>query len=225
MRALVVAIIVLLALPAVAQTPPSPSEIRAYTGLHAAAAAGEVPEIQRLVTARRDINGRDANGRTPLMVAAFQEQDTAARALIAAGADHAALDNDKYDAVTIAAVAGDKSMLDLLLGAGASAKLMTSPYDGTALIASADRGHVEIVRALLRAKAPLDHINNLGWTALIEAIVLGDGGARHQTIVRDLIAAGADVNIADRNGLTPLGLARRRGYREMMEMLVAAGGK
>ncbi len=95
--------------------------------------------------------------------------------------------------------------LRLLIEAGADAGLMTSPYDGTALIAAAHLGHVAVVRELIAAGAPLDHVNNLGWTALIEAIVLGDGGAAHTAVVRDLIEAGADLNLPDRRGVTPSG--------------------
>src|SRR5690606_23718856 len=95
-------------------------------------------------------------------------------------ADLNALENDRYDAVTIAAVAGDEATLTLLLALGASARQVTSRYDGTALIAAAHLGHAGIVRQLIAAGAPLDHVNNLHWTALIESIVLGDGGPRHQ---------------------------------------------
>ena len=102
---------------------------------------------------------------------------------------------------------------------------MTSPYDGTALIAAAHLGHVEVVRVLIAAGAPLDHINNLGWTALIEAIILGDGGPRHVAIVRDLITAGADLGLADAKGTRPLGLARERNYGEIVRILRAAGAR
>jgi ankyrin repeat protein len=46
-------------------------------------------------------------------------------------------------------------------------------YDGTGLIRAAERGHARIVRRLLRAGIAVDHVNRLGWTALLEAIVLG----------------------------------------------------
>jgi ankyrin repeat protein len=105
---------------------------------------------------------------------------------------------------------------------GASAKNITSRYDGTALIAAAHLGHAEVVRTLIQAGAPLDHINNLGWTALIESIVLGDGGLRHTDTLRELVNAGANVNLADRNGQTPLSLARSRGYKEMVSILKRA---
>jgi hypothetical protein len=111
------------------------------------------------------------------------------------------------------------------LALGASAKNVTSRYDGTALIAAAHLGHTEVVRTLIRAGAPLDHVNNLGWTALIESIVLGDGGPRHTDTLRALIEAGANVNLADRNGQTPLALARARGYEVMVKLLRQAGAR
>jgi ankyrin repeat protein len=122
-------------------------------------------------------------------------------------------------------VANDIEMLTIALEGGASAKNITSRYDGTALIAAAHLGHVEVVRILIAAKAPLNHVNNLGWTALMEAIVLGNGGSNHTATVKALVEAGADVNIADRQGLTPLQHARRRGYAEMARVLETAGGR
>ncbi len=204
---------------AFAQTPPTPAELSAYHGLHAAAAQGSVDHIRRLAQAGADPNARDGNGRTPLHVAAFQGHGTVAQSLIAAGADPGLLDNQRYDAVTIAAVRDDVPTLQALLAAGASAKLVTSIYDGTALIAAAHLGHDGIVGELIRAGAPLDHVNNLGWTALIEAVVLGDGGPRHTQTVRALLEAGADPRISDRNGSTPLQLAQARGYTGMVSLL------
>ena len=85
--------------------------------------------------------------------------------------------------------------------------------------------HVEVVRMLIAAGAPLDHVNNLKWTALIESIVLGDGGRNHTETLRALVEAGADVNIPDGRGATPLALAKSRGYREMVAILEKAGAK
>ena len=127
--------------------------------------------------------------------------------------------------MTIAAVADDAATLKLLLEAGASAKQVTSRYDGTALIAAAHLGHDEVVKLLIAAGAPLDHVNNLGWTALIESIVLGQGGPRHVETLRAIVRAGANVNLADRNRQTPLQLARQRGYKAMIAILEQAGAK
>src|SRR5215510_13471065 len=117
-------------LSAVAQVPPSPSEIAAYGGVHAAAHRGDVAEIQRLAKQSRDVlESRDQHGRTPLHVATFARHRGAIKALIELGADPGALEHDRYDAVTIAAVADDEESLRVLLAAGASAKLITSRYD------------------------------------------------------------------------------------------------
>jgi ankyrin repeat protein len=178
-----------------------------------------VATLTQLLSAKADINQRDAYGRTPLHVATFAKQRAAVRALIQAGADTGALENDRYDAVTIAAVADDEETLRTLLSLGSSAKLVTSRYDGTALIAAAHLGHDGVVRQLIAAGAPLDHVNNLHWTATIESIVLGNGGARHQATLRALVEAGANLQLTDRHGKTPLDLARSYGYAEMVRLL------
>jgi ankyrin repeat protein len=205
-----------------AQVPPSAPEAARYAGLHAAAWKGDVGEIRQLASRRADLHARDSYGRTPLHVATFARRRDAIRALVAAGADLGRLENDRYDCVTIAAVADDEETLRVLLELGASAKLVTSRYDGTALIAAAHLGHDGVVRQLIAAGAPLDHVNNLHWTAVIEAIVLGDGGRRHQETLRALIAAGANLRLADREGRTPLELARGRGYGEMARIIEEA---
>ena len=209
--------------PAVAQVPPTAAETAAYQGLHAAAARGDMPALTRLIAARADLNARDPYGRTPLHVAAYARQAEAIRAFAKAGANLDLLESDRYDAVTIAAVADDEATLRLLLQLGASAKQITSRYDGTALIAAAHLGHDGVVRQLIAAGAPLDHVNNLHWTALIESIVLGNGGPRHQATLQALLQAGASHALTDRQGNTPLQLARQRGYNEMVQALQAAG--
>lgn len=213
------------ALPVPAQVPPTASEAAAYQGLHAAAHRGDLAAIKRLAADKALREARDAAGRTPLHVATFARQAKAVQALLQAGADPSALEQGRYDAVTIAAVADDEETLRVLLAGGASARLVTSRYDGTALIAAAHLGHDGVVRQLIQAGAPLDHVNNLHWTALIEAIVLGDGGPRHQATLKALLDAGASTRLADRSGATPLQLARARGYTAMVQMLQAAGAR
>jgi uncharacterized protein len=212
-------------LTAFAQVPPTSSERAAYTGLFAAAQAGDASAIRAQVAGGAKVDVRDGHGRTPFHVAAFARRHEAMRALVASGANPDALENDRYDAVTIAAVADDVATLEVALSLGNSAKNVTSRYDGTALIAAAHLGHVEIVRSLIAAGAPLDHVNNLGWTALIESIVLGDGGPRHTETLKALVEAGANVNLADREGRTPLSLAKQRGYAEMTRLLAGARAK
>ncbi len=208
-----------------AQVAPAEAELRAYGGLHAAAARGDVAEIERRIAAGEDREATDARKRTPLHVAAFQRRHEAARTLLRLGADPDKQEVDRYDIVTIAAVANDVEMLKIAIAGGGNARAITSRYDGTALIAAAHLGHAEVVRVLIAAGAPLDHVNNLGWTALIESIVLGDGGKTHTETLAALVKAGANVNIADRGGTTPLQLAKARGYGEMVRILTAAGAR
>jgi uncharacterized protein len=208
-----------------AQVPPTPAEAAAYTGLFAAATRGDAAQIVRLGAAGADLRARDGHGRTPLHVATFAGRHDAMRALAKAGVDPNALESDRYDIVTIAAVADDVPTLLVALAIGCRPTNITSRWNGTALIAAAHLGHDGAVRELIRAGAPLDHVNNLGWTALIESIVLGNGGPRHVATLEALVAAGANVNLADRNGTTPLALARSAGYRDMAAILEKAGAR
>ncbi len=214
-----------LAGPAQAQVAPSVAEAARYTGLHAAAHKGDLVQLEKLLASGASVNARDSFGRTPVHVATFARQPEAIRALAWAGANLELLENDRYDAVTVAAVADDEDTLRVLLRLGASAKLTTSRYDGTALIAAAHLGHDGVVRQLIAVGAPFDHVNNLHWTAMIEAIVLGQGGARHQAVLQALLAAGASTRLTDRGGNTPLALAKARGYTTMVGMLEKAGAR
>jgi ankyrin repeat protein len=223
--AVAVALSALGAVSAHAQVAPSAAEAARYQGLHAAAHAGDAARIAALAAGGADLDARDGHGRTPLHVATFAKQRAAVQALAKAGARLDLLENDRYDAVTIASVANDEETLRLLLSLGASAKQVTSRYDGTALIAAAHLGHAGVVKQLIAAGAPLDHVNNLHWTAAIESVVLGDGGARHQATLKALVDAGANLQLADREGRTPLQLAKSRGYAEMVKLLEAARAK
>jgi ankyrin repeat protein len=225
MRVLALFLLVISATPLHGQIPPSDGELRAYGGLHAAAARGDTADIKKRVAAGEDKEALDSRKRTPLHVAAFQRRHDAAKTLLRLGADANKQENDRYDIITIAAVANDVLMLKIAIKGGGNARAITSRYNGTALIAAAHLGNAEIVRTLIAANAPLDHVNNLGWTALIESIVLGDGGRNHTETLAALVKAGANVNIADRQGATPLQLARSRGYAEMVKILDEAGAR
>jgi ankyrin repeat protein len=208
-----------------AQVAPTPAELNAYSGLHAATAKGDIASIGAHVSAGHRVDMQDPHGRTPLMVAAYLGKHAVAQALLRLRANPNILDSQKYDVITIAAVRNDPEMLNLVLAAGGNASAITSPYEGTALIAAAHLGHDEIVKMLIAAGAPLDHVNNLGWTALLEAVILGNGGRDHTATLAALVQAGAKLNVADRQGLTPLAHARGKGYAEMVRILETAGAK
>ena len=202
-----------------AQIAPSDVDILSYKGIHLAAHEGDVDEIKRLIAAGTNLNTRDRSLRTPAHIAAFASHDDVLIALAEGGADMNALENGVYDVLAIASVADDPEMVSLALELGNAPDLVTSVYDGTALIAAAHLGHHEVVARLVAGGAPLDHINNLVWTALIEAVVLGDGRPDHIKTVQILVDAGANKSIGDRDGITALDHAILRGYEEMVEIL------
>ncbi len=223
--ALIVISLILSGSPISAQTPPSAQEKAGYSGLFGLVISGAHNEIRQFIVNGVPIDSRDGNGRTPYLLAAYQNDMVAMELLAKAGADIRAKDNQNYDAITILSVANKPDGLRKAIALGGDPKAITSPYLGTALIAAAHLGYPEIVSILIAAGSPLDHVNNLGWTALIESIVLGDGGANHHNVLEQLIAAGANPNLADRNGTTPLGLATAKGFNAMAISLKAKGAR
>jgi ankyrin repeat protein len=194
-------------------------------GLHEAAASGDLGGIAAALDAGADVDGRDATGRTAILVATIAGKTEAVRALLAAGADvdlqDAQLDNPFL-------YAGAEGLLDILrlVGEAGADPTVANRFGGTALIPASERGHVEVVRYLLNeTDIDVDHVNRLGWTALLEAIVFGDGGPAHREVVDLLIENGADVDRADKDGVRPLTHARDRGQTAIARALEDAGAR
>ena len=191
-----------------------------------AAARGNVTGIKRLLDAGTPVNGRDARGRNAVLAATQGGHTEAAQLLISRGADLNAQDETRDSAFLLAGARGHTDIVRTALAANPKPDLkLTNRYGGTALIPACHYGHVETVRLLLTTAIDINHVNNLGWTALLETVILGDGGARHTEITKLLIAHGANVNLADRQGVTPLAHAEQRGQRAIAEMLRAAGAR
>jgi ankyrin repeat protein len=193
--------------------------------LLAAAAAGDVTGIARALAGGANPDACDAAGTPALMLATRADQAEAVRALIEAEADVDAQDAERFNPFLCAGAEGLLEILILANEAGADPAI-TNRYGGVALIPASERGHVEVVRYLLsETDVDVDHVNQLGWTALLEAILLSDGGPRHQEIVQLLIENGADVDLADGTGIRPLAHARARGQSEIAAMLEEAGAR
>jgi ankyrin repeat protein len=198
---------------------------RAAAELILAAERGDSARVTAQLAAGVAVDVRDARGRTALLVATRADRIETARLLIAAGADVNAKDAIHDSPFLYAGAEGRNEILRLLLATGRVDLASTNRYGGTALIPAAHHGHVETVRILLGTAINIDHVNNLGWTALLETVILGDGGATHTEILRLLIEAGADVTIADRDGVTALAHARNRGFAAMADTLAGAGAR
>ncbi|WP_088285886.1 ankyrin repeat domain-containing protein [Kineosporia sp. A_224] len=195
---------------------------RADLDLIAAATAGDTAAVRAALAAGADVRAVDPTGATALVRAAYGNHVEAARALVDAGADVNHEDSTQQSAYLIATseIGDDVRLLDLTLAHGGDVRALDS-FDGTGLIRAAHRGYPQVVDRLLAAGVAVDHVNNLGWTALLEAVILGDGGPQHQAVVRSILAAGADRGIRDRGGRTALDHAREKGQTEVVRLLEA----
>ncbi|MFF5703823.1 ankyrin repeat domain-containing protein [Streptomyces sp. NPDC012794] len=187
-----------------------------------AAKAGDADGVRAALSAGAAPETRDEDLRTPLLLAVLGDHVRAAEVLVAAGADPNAPDSRADSPWLVTGVTGSVRMMRVLLPAGPD---LTQPnrFGGTSLIPAAERGHVGYVRAVLaETDIDVDHVNRLGWTALLEAVILGDGDFRHQEVVRLLLDAGADPWLADSKGVTAYEHAVRRGFDGPARLLGAA---
>lgn len=183
----------------------------------------EVDRVRDLLDNGVDINAQDTQGRTAIMIATYANDVEMVKVLIAEGADVDIQDNMLNNPFLYAGAEGYMEILKLMIAAGADPTI-TNRYGGVALIPASEHGYVEVVNELLtNTKTDVNHVNNLGWTALLEAIILNDGSEKQQQTIRLLIEHGADVNLADKDGVTPLEHAREKGYKEIEEILLEAG--
>ena len=183
-----------------------------------AAATGDADRAAVALRAGADLETRDARRRTPLLVAVTRDRLAVARLLVALGADADALD-DRHDTPwLVTGVTGSVPMLETLLPADPDLTIRNR-FGGVSVIPASERGHVDYVRRVVRTGIDVNHVNDLGWTALLEAVILGDGSRRYQQIVRVLLDAGADPAIADKNGVTALQHARSTGQAGVARVL------
>ncbi|WP_155593837.1 ankyrin repeat domain-containing protein [Lysinibacillus cavernae] len=191
--------------------------------LFKAAEKGDMNALQKVIDQKVDINAQDSNKRTALMIATYNHDTKAAKLLIDAGADVNIQDSMQNTPFLYAGAEGLLAILKLTIQAGADPSI-PNRYGGTALIPASEHGHIEVIEELLTTtNIDVDHVNHLGWTALMEAIVLNNGNPTQQTAIQLLIEHGADVNIPDNNNVTPLQHAKQRGFKEIEQILIAAG--
>jgi ankyrin repeat protein len=185
-----------------------------------AAAAGDAGGAARALRAGADIEARDGRQRTALLLAAAADHVEVARLLISLGADPDALDDQHDTPWLVTGVTGSVPMLEAILPAHPDLTIVNR-FGGVSVIPAAERGHVDYVRRVVTTGIDLNHVNRLGWTALLEAVILRDGGEAHREIVRILLAAGADPSIPDKDGVTALDHARARNHSAIAELLEA----
>lgn len=191
-----------------------------------AAALGDKAAVVSALNAGAAIDARDARLQTALLIAVQNDNRDVAAHLIARGADINAVAANEDTPWLLAGALGRASLLAAMLETGKVDYTKRNRYGGNALIPACERGHVETVRLLLeRSEIDVNHVNNLGWTGLLEAVILSDGGPRHLEIVRLLLEHGADPNIVDKDGVSPLKHAQDRRYDAIAALIKDAGGK
>lgn len=187
-----------------------------------AATRGDADRVSLALRARADLETRDGNERTPLLLAVTDDRLDVARLLVALGADPDALD-DRHDTPwLVTGVTGSVAMADVLLTARPDLTIRNR-FGGVSIIPASERGHVEYVRRVVQTGIDVNHVNDLGWTALLEAVILGNGSEPYQEIVQILLNAGADRSIADRDGVTALEHASAHGQSEIARILSLPG--
>ena len=192
--------------------------------LLAAATSGEWERVAALIGAGSPLDFQDSQGRTALLLAVADNRIEIARALIAAGASVNVQAANLDTPWLLAGARGRTEIVQAMIPARPDLSIRNR-YGGNALIPACERAHIETIALLLTTAIDVDHVNNLGWTCLLEIVLLGDGGPRHQEAARLILNAKADPNLADKAGVTPLAHARARGQSEIATLLESAGGR
>lgn len=178
-----------------------------------------VAEVAEALKNGSDVNAVDSKNRSLLLIATNNQNPEMAKLLVEHGANVNQQADNLDSPFLYAGATGQTDLVKLYLANGARFDIFNR-YNGSALIPACERGHVETVRLLANTKNfPIDHINRLGWTALIEAVILGDGSKKYQEIVQILKDAGANMQIPDHDGITPLAHAERRGFKEIVSII------
>lgn len=203
---------------------PAPTTPTTRFPLHIQASEGDDLAVAELIAQGAAVDATDEHGRTAILTAAMAGHHNTVKLLIDLGADVDCQDNTCLNPFLLGCVTGDEQLVRTMLAAGTDLTRLTR-FGGNGLLPASEKGFVNIVEELVTStNINVNHTNWVGWTALIEAIILNDGGPRQQRIVRLLLDHGADPQLTDKYGVTPRELAEQKGYTRLAELIAAAGG-
>jgi len=181
--------------------------------------SNQLAAVKEALEKGANVNSSDNQGKSLLLLATIDKNIEMAKLLVAFNADVNQQDQQLDSSFLYAGASGQTELVKLYLDNGARFDIFNR-YKGSALIPACERGHIETVKLLANTpNFPIDHVNRLGWTALMEAIILGNGSHKYQEIVKILIAAGVNKNIPDKDGVTPIEHAKRKGFSEIVDLL------
>jgi hypothetical protein len=193
-----------------------------HTGIIEAVQNNQLEAVKDYLQNGAEVNTINKNQQSLLLIATLANNIPMAELLVAHGANVNQQDYQKDSPFLYAGAAGHLELVKLYLKNGARFDVFNRYY-GSALIPACERGHIDVVKLLSNTpNYPIDHVNRLGWTALMEAVVLGDGSEKFKDIVQILIDAGCDINIPDNDKITALQHAKARGFIEIVSILERA---
>lgn len=167
-----------------------------------------------------DKDERNNQGESALLIATHENQIEIAQALITAGADVNLQDHIQDSSYLYAAAQRKTEILKFMMENSTSDQTVYNRFGGNGLIQAAEKGHLDNVRLLLADDSvDIDHQNNYGYTALIEAVALRDGSEIYQEILQELVNHGANQTLRDNYGKTAEDYAKELGYQKMLEIL------
>jgi ankyrin repeat protein len=189
-----------------------------------AAADGDRETVAALLRDGVDIDATNRQRRTAVLLAAMGGHYETVDLLVGAGADIDRQDETSFNPFLYGCITNDLRLVRMMVAAGTDVDRLTR-FGGVGLHPAAEKGHLELVRELLETtEVNVNHTNWVGWTPLLEAVILNDGGRTQQEIVKLLLDHGANPGMTDKYGKTPRELADGLGYTEIAELLEAAGG-
>jgi ankyrin repeat protein len=201
--------------------------------LVAAAAPGNAITVRYLLDKGADLRARDADSEDALTRAALSSDVETLKLLLDRGADPKRADTFGYTALMNATAFRDSQRIRLLLAAGSDPNAFNTSSDVvkngpialrhmSALMLAAPFSDQDTITALLKAGARVNEKDIRGMTPLLLSIATDHA---QPATVRQLIAAGADLQAKDNNGDSALDWARKIGNPEIVSMLESAGAK
>ena len=207
----------------------------------------------KLIDAGANVNTAGDYGETPLTLALANGNAVLCARLLKSGANPNAQRWNGETTLMIAAGAGSVEEVKLVLDTGLDPNAKESEKGQTALMWAAAEGHPDVVELLIQRGANVNAASKKGFTPLIFATMKNDAatirhlikagadpnyalpdedktkmlvvaGAYHSTDAAiALLDGGANPNVADRTGKTPLHLAAQSGALDLVKKLISKG--
>lgn len=175
-------------------------------------------EVKRIVEEGALIDQQDHQGRTPLMIAVQKNNLEMASYLMEKGADLNVRDNTMLSPWLCAGANGFHRILEKALEFSPDKK-STNRFGGTVLLPSSEKGYLKTVEVGIKAGVPVNHVNDLGWSALQEAVILGNESFLYCDIIRRLMENGADPEARDHDGNSSIDIAKKRDAQKVLSIL------